>query len=76
MVAAKKFHATLRPRLDAEISKVTDQMDQEKVRNSFETNRVFDDAFDYEEGIVKEGVASPASKLGGWMRLKAKWIKD
>ena len=77
VIAAKKFHATLRPRLDAEISKVIDQMDQEEARRigTEKADGLFDDAYEYTEGIVQDGVAKP-TKLGGWMRLKAKWIKD
>ena len=81
IVAAKKFHATLRPKIDAEISKITELLDEEQSEDGKEPDRL-PNGLRYEyleepEVFVQDGVAKqPKKVLGGWMRVKAPWIKD
>jgi hypothetical protein len=69
-VASKKFHSTLRPKIDAQISKImadTDQLPEGLKYEYLEEPEIF----------VQDGVAKPPrTRLGGWMRAKAPWIKD
>jgi hypothetical protein len=77
IVAAKKFHATLRPKIDAEISKITELLDAEQSEEGKEPDRLRYQYSEEPDVFIQDGVAKrPKKVLGGWMRAKAPWIKD
>ena len=76
IVAAKKFHATLRGKIDAEISSVLAERDNEDGTEQL-PNGLRYEYLDEPEVFIQDGVAKrPKKVLGGWMRAKAPWIKD
>jgi hypothetical protein len=77
IVAAKKFHATLGSKIDAEVSKVSDVLDAEHEKEGKEPDRLRYEYSDEPDVFIQDGVAKrPRKVLGGWMRVKAPWIKD
>ena len=77
IVAAKKFHATLGTKLDAEISKVSELLDAEQSEGGKEQDRLRYEYSEEPDVFIQDGIAKRPNKvLGGWMRVKAPWIKD
>lgn len=62
-LAAKKFHATLGGKLDAEISKVSDLLDRQESRSGGAAHGV--QSKFTEHPIDPENVGTPAEALGG-----------
>lgn len=62
-LAAKKFHATLGGKLDAEISKVADLLDRQQPRSGGAAHGI--QGHTTEHPIDPENIGTPAEALGG-----------